>query len=111
MSLIANEQTKLTAAALNTAATSSFTVGVLAPVAAAFYNVGGKHPCAARCSHRWRGTVVRRRCRPTYRGKDTVEGAEAMTDTQLFAFVILPVVVAALGWGVVLWHNHWIKRQ
>lgn len=34
-----------------------------------------------------------------------------MTDTQLFAFVILPIVVAALGWGVVLWHNHWIKRQ
>ncbi len=34
-----------------------------------------------------------------------------MTDTQLFAFVILPAIVAALGWGVVLWHNHWIKRH
>lgn len=41
MSVIENEQTKLTAAALNTAATSSFTVGVLAPIAAAFYNIGG----------------------------------------------------------------------
>lgn len=41
MSLTFNEQTKLTAGALNTAATSSFTVGVLAPMAAAFYNVGG----------------------------------------------------------------------
>mgnify|MGYP000848162164 CR=1 FL=1 len=41
MSAIENERTKLTAAALNTAATSSFTVGVLAPVAAAFYNLGG----------------------------------------------------------------------
>lgn len=34
-----------------------------------------------------------------------------MTDTQLFAFVILPVVVAALGWGVALWRNRWIKRR
>ncbi|GEO83060.1 hypothetical protein ROR02_31910 [Pararhodospirillum oryzae] len=41
MTQIHNEQTKLTAAALNTAATSSFTVGVLAPIAAVFYNVAG----------------------------------------------------------------------
>lgn len=40
MSLIHNERTKLTANALNTAATSSFAIGVLAPVAAAFYNIG-----------------------------------------------------------------------
>jgi hypothetical protein len=41
LSLIHNEKTKLLAGALNTAATSSFTVGVLAPFAAAFYNFGG----------------------------------------------------------------------
>lgn len=41
MSKIQDEQTKLIAGALNTVATSSFIVGVLAPVAAAFYNVGG----------------------------------------------------------------------
>lgn len=41
MSLVQNERTKLLAAALNTAATSSFTVGVLAPIAAVFYNFGG----------------------------------------------------------------------
>jgi hypothetical protein len=40
MSLVHNERTKLTANALNTAATSSFTIGVLAPLAAAFYNIG-----------------------------------------------------------------------
>ena len=40
MSLIHNERTKLTAAAFNTAATSCFTVGVLAPLAATFYNFG-----------------------------------------------------------------------
>ncbi|PYE89542.1 hypothetical protein [Phyllobacterium leguminum] len=39
MSLIHNERIKLLANAFNTAATSSFTVGVLAPIAAAFYNV------------------------------------------------------------------------
>ena len=36
----ANERTKLLAAALNTAGTSCITVGVLAPVAAAFLGVG-----------------------------------------------------------------------
>lgn len=41
MSLVHNERTKLLAAALNAAAGSSFTVGVLAPIAAAFYNVSG----------------------------------------------------------------------
>jgi hypothetical protein len=40
LSLVGNERTKLLANAMNTAATSSFTVGVLAPMAAAFYNVG-----------------------------------------------------------------------
>jgi hypothetical protein len=40
MSLVENEQTKLLAGALNTAATSSFAIGVLAPMAAAFYSVG-----------------------------------------------------------------------
>ena len=39
MSLIHNERTKLLATALNAAAGSSFTVGVLVPIAAAFYNV------------------------------------------------------------------------
>jgi hypothetical protein len=39
MSLIHNEKTKLLATALNAAAGSCFTVGVLAPMAAAFYNL------------------------------------------------------------------------
>ena len=43
MSLIHNERTKLLALAFNTAATSAFTVGVLAPVAAAFYDLGTSH--------------------------------------------------------------------
>ena len=40
MSLVHNERTKLLALAFNTAATSAFTVGVLAPVAATFYDLG-----------------------------------------------------------------------
>ena len=40
MSLIHNERTKLMATAINSVAVSCFTVGVLAPTAAAFYNVG-----------------------------------------------------------------------
>lgn len=43
MSLVENEQTKLLAAALNTAATSSVTVGILAPMAAAYYSLGITH--------------------------------------------------------------------
>jgi VIT1/CCC1 family predicted Fe2+/Mn2+ transporter len=35
--MIRNERTKLTAGALNTAATSCFAIGVLTPIAAAFY--------------------------------------------------------------------------
>lgn len=46
MSLIHNEKTKLLAGALNTAATSSFTIGVLAPLAAAFYDLANR-PVAA----------------------------------------------------------------
>ncbi len=38
--LVHNERVKLTASALNTAATSSFTVGVVAPIAAALYSFG-----------------------------------------------------------------------
>lgn len=41
MSLIHNERVKLLANVLNGAATSSFAVGVLAPIAAAFYSVAG----------------------------------------------------------------------
>jgi uncharacterized protein YaiE (UPF0345 family) len=40
VSLIHNERVKLLALAFNTASTSAFTVGVLAPVAAAFYDFG-----------------------------------------------------------------------
>lgn len=43
MSAIHNERVKLLALAFNTAATSCFTVGVLAPVAAAFYDFGPSH--------------------------------------------------------------------
>lgn len=38
-SLIENERTKLLAAALNTAATSCFTVGIATPIAGFVYNV------------------------------------------------------------------------
>ena len=40
MNLIHNDRVKLLALAFNTASTSAFAVGVLAPVAAAFYDFG-----------------------------------------------------------------------
>lgn len=40
MSLVFNEQTKLLAAALNTVASSCFTVGIATPIAGYLYNVG-----------------------------------------------------------------------
>lgn len=33
-----------------------------------------------------------------------------MTTTQLFAFGILPIAVAALGWAIALWHNRTIRH-
>ena len=41
MSLVDNERTKLLATALNTAATSCFTVGIATPLAGYLYNVSG----------------------------------------------------------------------
>lgn len=41
MSLIHNERTKLTAAALDRASTACFTVGAFGPLAAFLYGVGG----------------------------------------------------------------------
>lgn len=41
MSVVRNEQTKLTAQAFDRASTACLTVGVIAPVAATFYNLGG----------------------------------------------------------------------
>jgi len=41
MSLVHNEKTKLLAAAIDRAGTASLTVGVLGPLAAAFYQVTG----------------------------------------------------------------------
>ncbi len=40
MNQIQNEQTKLLASALNTAATSCFTVGIATPIAGYVYNLG-----------------------------------------------------------------------
>jgi hypothetical protein len=44
--IVHNERLKLLANALNTAAGSSFTVGVLAPLVAAFYDVSGAYKVA-----------------------------------------------------------------
>jgi hypothetical protein len=41
VSLIHNERLKLTAGALNTAATPCFTVGIATPLAGYLYNIGG----------------------------------------------------------------------
>jgi hypothetical protein len=41
VNLIHNERLKLTAGALNTAATSCFTVGIATPLAGYLYNIGG----------------------------------------------------------------------
>lgn len=34
-----------------------------------------------------------------------------MTSTQVFAFIILPIVVAGLGWGVALWNDRTVHRH
>lgn len=34
-----------------------------------------------------------------------------MTDLWVLAFVITPLLVVALGWGAVLWHEHDLRKR
>jgi len=34
-----------------------------------------------------------------------------VTDIELFAFVIVPVVLAALGWAVAIFYRWWLKNH
>lgn len=47
MSLVHNERTKLFANALDRASTACFTVGVLSPIVAALYGIGGPGTASA----------------------------------------------------------------
>ncbi len=111
MSLIHNERIKLLANVLNGAATSSFAVGVLAPIAAAFYSAGGTPsvslPTVAIGAVIWlfpsRGA--------TFRGEARARRIERMNGYELFAFVILPVSIGIAAWLIVLMNERWQKHH
>jgi len=101
MSLVGNERVKLTANWLNTLASATATVGVLAPAASIAYGVGPSPPSAtlflvalpiwfycALCLL-WREIPAPR--------------AEAVTSAQFFVLFVLPILIAAFGWAVALW--------
>jgi hypothetical protein len=100
-----NEQTKLLANALNTGGTSCFTVGVLAPNRSGSVYV--ERTIDFR-SHRGScgGCLVFCRGRITFASETCFAEPASMTELQIFAFVILPVVVVALGWGAVVLNEH-----
>lgn len=101
LSLVSNERLKLTANWLNAIATASVAAGVIAPVAAGFYGVGSTPVIQLTLLV---GFVV---ClfggiTPTSGNKVCSERPEVMSFVELLAFVIAPVTLAALGWGIAI---------
>ena len=96
MSVIHNEQTKYIANACDRASTSCLTVGVLAPIAAAIYaptgSIGKCIPAGlCRCLSAFRRSHI------TFVGYDNSEAA--MNGLQIYAFIVLPLSIAAAGWA------------
>ena len=108
MSLIHNERTKLTAGALNTAATSAFTVGVFTPLAAVFYNLGG---VGTAISVRTLVIGVALWLFAAVALHSPSRKAAPVNRYELLAFVITPLTVAALGWAVVLYYERYDRLR
>jgi hypothetical protein len=101
MSLVHNERTKLLANALDRASTASLTVGVLAPIAAALYTSASASAWTLRrrlglLDFRSRGATYIREVRPQ---------EVAMTGLQIFAFIVLPLTIAAAGAAVAYFYG------
>ena len=110
MSLIDNERTKLLANALDRASTASLALGVFAPVAAAFYGAqtGGEVP--------WPTLIIGAFIwlagdRATFSGKTRARRAAATNGMQLFAFVILPIVIVTGGWVAAWLHLRSLRHH
>ena len=104
MRLVHNERLKLTAGALNTAATSCFTVGIATPLAGYLYNIGGLRSALGIAELAigltgWRLAAVS----PTFGGEIRAQGVAAMNSYFILAFIVTPAVVAGLGWLTAFW--------
>ncbi|BDA83442.1 hypothetical protein Sa4125_09840 [Aureimonas sp. SA4125] len=100
MTLVRNEQTKLTAQAFDRASTACLTVGVIAPVAATFYNVGNSSVGLSTLvigTSIWLGAAI-----ALHWSARRLLRTGPMTPTELFAFVILPISIASAAWAYVL---------
>jgi uncharacterized membrane protein YhdT len=112
MSLIENERTKLLATALNTAATSCFTVGIATPLAGYLYNVSGFRSQVAP----WElalgvGCWLIAAGLPTLGSEAGARKPEGMNEYFILAFIITPTVVVVLGWAAVLLHEWDLRRR
>ena len=94
--LVHNERVKLRATLFNTAAASCIALGVLAPIVAAFYGLGTRPPLFWLLIGAIIGLPPLARSTPPLCGRC---GGCGMTDPYTIAFLVVPLVLAALGWA------------
>ena len=112
MPVVGNERIKLLAAALNGVAISSVTVGLLTPLAAVFYNLGGfRRISFGRHAGDRSQPLAFGRHSLTFRGKIRARRSTGMSSVELLAFVIMPITVMALGWCAVFVHQWFAARE
>ena len=110
MSLVDNERVKLTATWLNTLASATATVGVLAPLASFIYGLGQSPLSRIRFIGR-DGNLVFSRARPTSGRAAGSRRACTMTTELFFALYVAPLLLAAFGWAVALWAVRQAKKE
>jgi hypothetical protein len=91
VSLVHNEQTKLTATWLNGIAIASIAVGGIAPFVAAILGTSGFVPAFVTG-----GDLVDDRSGPTLDGETDLAEVDRMTGTEIYAFFISPLLVGAV---------------
>jgi hypothetical protein len=109
MSLVDNERVKLTATWLNTLASATATVGVLAPLASFVYGLG-QSPLSVSASlvamAIWFSAAL-----ALHLGAAGSRRACTMTTELFFALYVAPLLLAAFGWAVALWAVRQAKKE
>jgi hypothetical protein len=103
--VVYNEKTKLLANALDRASTASITVGVLAPLAAAFLNITGSNPPEPTRFATCFAAYLALGMFPARTSAVCCRGNQVMTEIQILAFIIIPIVVALVGYLMVIYHE------
>lgn len=109
MSLVENERTKLLANALDRASTACVTVGLLAPIAAVIYGASGT--AVTPWTFALGGVIWLLAGCPTFGGKVRPWRTEIMSFIEIFAFLVMPAAVVAIGWGGAWLHMRELRHR